>query len=100
MNDTEVKQIEDIDIELLNPGKYKVVVHNDNVTPMEFVIDMLMQIFNHNEEVSKKLTMEIHNDGAGIAGVFSYEIAEQKGIEATLMARQHGYPLAIKIEEE
>jgi ATP-dependent Clp protease adaptor protein ClpS len=84
----------------LNPGKYKVVVHNDNVTPMEFVIDMLMKIFNHNEEVSKKLTMEIHNDGAGIAGVFSYEIAEQKGIEATLMARQHGYPLAIKIEEE
>ena len=100
MEEIDTKQIEEIDIELLNPGKYKVVVQNDDVTPMEFVIARLVQIFNHTEDHAKDITIQIHNNGAGIAGIFSYEVAEQKGIESTLLARQHGWPLAIKIEEE
>lgn len=100
MEQVDVKEIEEIDIEILNPGKYKVVIQNDDVTPMEFVIAMLMQVFNHSEERAKNITLQIHNDGAGVAGIFSYEVAEQKGIEGTLLARQHGWPLAIKIEEE
>lgn len=100
MQDADIKEVEEIDIEILNPGKYKVVVQNDDVTPMEFVIAMLVQIFNHTEDHAKDITIQIHNNGAGIAGIFSYEVAEQKGIESTLLARQHGWPLAIKIEEE
>lgn len=100
MTETDVQLTEEIDIELLNPGKYKNVVHNDDVTPVDFVIAMLIQVFGHQEDRAKALTLQIHNEGAGIAGVFSYEVAEQKGIEATLMARQHGFPLSITIEEE
>jgi ATP-dependent Clp protease adaptor protein ClpS len=100
MEEIDTKQIEEIDIDILNPGKYKVVVQNDDVTPMEFVIAMLMQIFGHDEDRAKDITLRIHHDGAGIAGIFSYEVAEQKGIESTLLARQHGWPLSIKIEEE
>jgi len=100
MQDADIKEVEEIDIEILNPGKYKVVVQNDDVTPMEFVIAMLVQIFGHSEDRAKDITIQIHNNGVGIAGVFTYEVAEQKGIESTLLARQHGWPLAIKIEEE
>jgi ATP-dependent Clp protease adaptor protein ClpS len=100
MSEVEIKNIEEIDIELLHPGKYKVILQNDNHTPMDFVIALLMQIFRHDEARAKQITLEIHNEGAGVAGVYSYEVAEQKGIESTLLARQHGWPLAIKIEEE
>ena len=47
-----------------------------------------------------KITLQVHVEGAGIAGVYSHEVAEQKGIEGTLLAREHGWPLALKIEEE
>ncbi len=100
MTESDIQLTEEIDIELLNPGRYKNIVHNDDVTPVDFVIAMLMQVFNHPEEIAKELTLQVHNEGSGIAGVFSYEVAEQKGIEATLMARQHGFPLSITIEEE
>ena len=100
MSEVEIKNIEEIDIELLHPGKYKVILQNDNHTPMDFVIALLMQIFRHDEVRAKQITLEIHNEGAGVAGVYSYEVAEQKGIECTLLARQHVWPLAIKIEEE
>lgn len=100
MSEVETQQLDEIDVELLHPGKYKVVVQNDDVTPMDFVIAMLMQVFKHDEDWAVKLTHEIHNEGNAVAGIYTYEIAEQKGIEATLLARQHGWPLAIKIEEE
>jgi len=88
------------DIEISNPGKYKVVIKNDNSTPMDFVIALLMSIFKHSQDSATAVTMKIHNDGAGIAGIYSYEIAEQKGIESTLLARQHGWPLQINVEPQ
>jgi ATP-dependent Clp protease adaptor protein ClpS len=80
------------------PSKYKVIVLNDNYTPMEFVIEMFIIIFNFDEAQAVKLTMQIHTEGVAIAGTYTYEIAEQKGIEATNLAREHGHPLVIKIE--
>lgn len=82
------------------PKKYKVIVCNDDVTPMEFVIGMLMTIFKHSENSAHDITLTIHNTGSGIAGTYNYEIAEQKTIDATNLARMHGWPLLIKYEEE
>ena len=80
------------------PSKFKVIVLNDNYTPMEFVIEMFIMIFNMHEDIAEKLTIAVHKEGFAIAGIYTYEIAEQKGIEATNLARDHGHPLVIKLE--
>ena len=94
-------QIEEKVVVSLEPPKmWKVVFLNDDQTPMELVIELLTQIFKHNESKAKDITMEIHETGSGIAGVYTYEIAEQKGIEATSVARKNGSPLRIQVEQE
>jgi ATP-dependent Clp protease adaptor protein ClpS len=95
---TKVREVTDTTI--VEPGKYKVVLYNDDKTPMDFVIALLMKIFRHSEAIAYDITMKVHNDGTGVAGVYSYEVAEQKGVESTNMARQHGFPLVIKVEAE
>jgi ATP-dependent Clp protease adaptor protein ClpS len=100
MAETITKTKATVDSVSLEPGKYKVVLYNDNSTPIEFVIAMLMKVFRHTEEAALKLTMKVHNEGSAVAGVYSYEVAEQKGIEGTNLARQNGYPLVIKVEAE
>ena len=85
---------------LQEPGRFKVIVCNDDVTPIDFVILMLITVFNYSEKDALELTLDVHNRGSAVAGVYSYEIAEQKGIDGTNMARSHGYPLIIKVEAE
>lgn len=82
------------------PGKYKVIVCNDDVTPVEFVVAMLVGVFNLSQNDALKLTIQIHNDGSAIAGTYIYEIAEQKSVDATQLARSNGYPLVLKLEAE
>ena len=82
------------------PSKYKVIVFNDDQTSVEFVIAMLITVFNYSQEDALKLTLEIHNAGSAVVGVYSHEIAEQKVVEASDMARSHGYPLILKAEAE
>jgi ATP-dependent Clp protease adaptor protein ClpS len=82
------------------PPRYKVIVLNDNVTTMEFVVAMLMTVFKHNEANAVNLTMDIHNNGSAVAGVYTHEIAEQKVLDATSMSRNNGFPLVIKAEQE
>lgn len=82
------------------PKKYKVVVLNDNYTPMEFVIAMFISIFRKDQIDALSLTMKIHNEGRAIAGIFPHEIAEQKVSDATQMARANGHPLVLKAEQE
>lgn len=82
------------------PGFYKVIFLNDDVTPMEFVIDVLQNIFKHDPESAKTITLTIHNEGSSVVGIYSYEIAEQKGVETTVLARNSGFPLQVKIEKE
>lgn len=100
MSETAVKSRELVDTSIKPPPRYKVIVNNDDVTPMEFVIVMLMTVFKHSQEAATELTLKIHNEGAAIAGVYSYEIAEQKGIDATYLARENGHPLVIRVEQE
>jgi len=99
MSETAVKSRDLVVTNLRPPSKYKVIVLNDNSTPMEFVIVMLMTVFKHSQDAAIDLTMKIHNDGSAVAGIYSFEIAEQKGLDATELARAHGHPLQIKVEE-
>lgn len=96
----EAKIEEKVVVSLQPPKMWKVVVLNDDHTPMELVIEILTQIFKHNVERAKELTLEIHETGAAIAGVYTYEIAEQRGLEATNIARQNGSPLRIQVEQD
>lgn len=85
---------------LSEPKKWKVVFCNDDVTPMTFVIAVLVGIFGHNEQKAEQITMAVHNQGSAVVGIYTFEIAEQKAIDATNIARANGYPLIIKIEQE
>jgi ATP-dependent Clp protease adaptor protein ClpS len=102
MAETKTRDEVDIDTEFdfISPGMYKVIVQNDDHTPMDFVIALMMHIFKHSEERARELTIQIHEDGSAVAGVYTYEVAEQKGVEGTMLARQNGWPLAIRVEEE
>jgi ATP-dependent Clp protease adaptor protein ClpS len=82
------------------PGKYKVVMLNDNTTPMDWVIDILKTIFSHSQETAEKITLQIHNEGSAITGIYTYEIAEQKALEAINSSRDRGFPLQLRIDKE
>ena len=82
------------------PGLYDVLFLNDEVTTVEFVIKVLKQIFHKTQEEAIKITEYIHKNGQGVVGTYLYEIAEQKGIESTLLAREEGYPLQVKVQKQ
>lgn len=82
------------------PGKFDVVVCNDDSTPMEFVIAMLISIFRHDEKKAMELTLKIHNEERAIVGTYTHEVAEQKQLDGTNLARMNGWPLIIKITPE
>jgi len=98
--DLDVKIDEKVKTIITEPKRYKVIFLNDDKTPIEFVIELLMSIFRHTEETAKDITLKVHNEGSAVVGVYSFEIAEQKGVEATHVARQAGFPLQIKIDPE
>jgi ATP-dependent Clp protease adaptor protein ClpS len=95
---TDLKSKDKVDVK--PPSMFKVVIHNDDVTPMDLVIAILKKIFDFSLEKANDLTMEVHNSGNAVAGVYIYELAEQKSIEATAMAQINGSPLRITIEED
>jgi ATP-dependent Clp protease adaptor protein ClpS len=80
------------------PSLFNVIYLNDSVTTMEFVVESLKNIFNHSEETALELTYKIHEEGSSVVSTLPYEIAEQKGVEATLLARNNGFPLNVKLE--
>lgn len=87
-------------LSLQEPPQYRVIYVNDNVTTIEFVIKSLIDIFNYEEAAATDITITIHDEGSAVVAVLPYEIAEQKGVEATQMARANGYPLVIKLEAD
>ena len=98
--EADVKIEEKVVVSIQPPRLWKVVFLNDDKTPMELVIELLTQIFKHTESRATEITMEIHNTGSGVAGVYPHEIAEQRGMEATQIARTNGAPLRIQLEQE
>lgn len=96
---TDVQLDEKIKQEIKKPSRYKVVFLNDEATPMEWVISLLISVFKHSQVAAEEITMTIHTEGSGVVGVYSYEIAEVKATEATTLSRNQGFPLQIKVEE-
>ena len=99
MTDTAIKTLTQEKIKIEEPSKYDVIFLNDEITTFEFVVKVLTQIFGKTTDQAIELTKQIHEQGKGIVGTYLHEIAEQKGIETTLLARQEGYPLQVKIQK-
>lgn len=99
MTDTAIRTETREKIKLEEPAKYDVIFLNDEVTTYDFVIKVLKQIFHKTDEQAIALTKHIHEKGSGVVGTYLYEIAEQKGIETTVLARDEGYPLQVKVQK-
>jgi ATP-dependent Clp protease adaptor protein ClpS len=82
------------------PVQYRVIYINDDVTTQEFVIETLKIVFNYDQGAAEALTLRVHEEGSAVVAVLPHELAEQKGIEATMLARNNGYPLQVKIEPD
>jgi len=80
------------------PGNFAVVLHNDDFTPMEFVVYVLQEVFHHPSDRAERIMLAVHNEGAGVAGVYRFEIAEQKASDTADEAKENEYPLKITIE--
>ena len=96
----EVQTLTKEKIKLEEPGLWDVIFLNDNITTMEFVIKVLKQIFGKTQEQAENITKQIHDQGQGIVGSYVHEVAEQKGIETTLIARQENFPLQVKVKKQ
>ncbi|MCG8333413.1 MAG: ATP-dependent Clp protease adapter ClpS [Proteobacteria bacterium] len=82
------------------PRQYKVILHNDDYTPMEFVVHVLMSVFKKDELTATQIMLNVHNSGKGICGTYSYEIAETKVAKVHQLAEQNEYPLHASMEAE
>jgi ATP-dependent Clp protease adaptor protein ClpS len=94
----EIKHKIAIKTDLAAPPQYKVIFLNDNVTTIDFVLETLISFFNYDLENAKVITLKIHADGQAIVAVMPYELAEQKALEVTAIARSNNFPLNIKLE--
>jgi ATP-dependent Clp protease adaptor protein ClpS len=85
--------------ETKEPPMYKVMLLNDDYTPMDFVVGVLKQFFYKTLEQATKVMLQVHYDGAGVAGIYRAEIAETKVVSVNEYAREHGHPLMCIMEE-
>jgi len=81
------------------PSLFRVVLINDDYTPMEFVVDILESIFRMDRTRATQVMLEVHTKGKGICGVYNFEIAETKVAQVTGLAQQHQHPLLCEMEE-
>ena len=84
---------------LKKPPLFKVLLHNDDFTTMEFVVEVLVQVFGKSEAEAFRVMWAVHTQGVGVAGVYTYEIAEMKCERVMQMARAQEYPLLCTLEE-
>lgn len=85
---------------LEKPKLFKVLLHNDDFTTMEFVVFVLQFVFNRDEAEAIDIMLKVHNAGVGVAGIYPYEIADTKCQKAINLARAREYPLLCTVEEE
>ena len=82
------------------PAMYKVLMLNDDYTPMEFVVHVLERFFNKNREDATKIMLHVHQRGVGVCGVYTYEVAETKVTQTMDLARKHQHPLQCTLEKD
>jgi len=82
------------------PNLYKVLLLNDDYTPMEFVVHVLERFFNKGREEATRIMLHVHQKGVGVCGVFTYEVAETKVTQVMDFSRQHEHPLQCTMEKE
>lgn len=85
---------------LKKPPMFKVVLHNDDFTTMDFVVFVLTYVFKRSEAESVAIMLKVHNEGKGIAGVYPYDIAYMKSQKAMNLAKARDFPLLVTVEEE
>ena len=98
MGDTQL----DLDtyIDLTKPKMYKVILHNDDYSTFDFVVEVLIDVFNKTKDEAIELTFKVDNEGFAIVGVYPYDIAETKVLMVKEMAESAGFPLLATMEEE
>jgi ATP-dependent Clp protease adaptor protein ClpS len=82
------------------PRRYRVLLHNDDFTSMEFVVEILVRYFRKAATEANRIMLEVHHKGSGVAGVYTREIAETKIAQVTEAARERGFPLLLTMESE
>lgn len=87
------------EVRLKKPPLYKVMIHNDDFTTMEFVVFILQTVFQRSESDAITIMLKVHTEGVGVAGIYTYEIAEMKVAKVTSLAQANEFPLLCTIEE-
>ena len=82
------------------PSLYKVLMLNDDYTPMEFVIEVLEKFFGKRQDEATQIMLHVHQKGIGVCGIYTYEIAETKAVQVTNYARKYEHPLQMQLEKE
>jgi ATP-dependent Clp protease adaptor protein ClpS len=86
--------------ELREPPMYKVLLHNDDYTTMDFVVEILKSVFNKSIEDATKIMLKVHVEGLGVCGIYTFEVAETKVNTVHVIAAEKGFPLKCSMEEE
>ena len=86
--------------DVIEPPLYKVLLHNDNYTTMEFVVEVLLYVFHKRVEEATRIMLNVHQQGVGICGTYPFEVAETKVDTVHLLAREKGFPLKCSMEKE
>lgn len=86
------------DEQVREPEMYKVLLHNDDYTTMDFVVEVLMMVFSKDFEEATRIMFDVHRKGVGLCGVYTFEIAETKVETVHALARENGYPLKCTME--
>ncbi len=87
------------EIFLEEPSLFRVLLLNDDKTTMDFVVFVLVEIFDKTRDEATKVMLQIHKEGSGVCGIYTYDVAELKANQVVEIARQKGYPLRVEIEE-
>ena len=98
--DEKVNVKEKLEIDVKEPNKYNVIIHNDDYTSMEFVVQVLVGVFKKQVVEATKIMFDVHKKGSGVAGTYSYDVGVTKIIQAMEMCEESGFPLKLTLEEE
>jgi ATP-dependent Clp protease adaptor protein ClpS len=92
--------ISEVGDDLDEPSMYRVLLHNDDYTTMEFVVEILMLVFKKSPEDAVRIMLNVHQKGVGICGVYTFEVSETKVNTVNALAKLHGFPLKCTMEKE